>query len=75
MVAFITAVLAGSAVGLFAAVVSAHSLAAALAAGGTAAVATLAALMRYQGSAWSAPPQSRSPPGVGADTLVQARLH
>jgi hypothetical protein len=31
---------------------AAHSLAAALAAGGTAAVATLAALMRYQGSAW-----------------------
>jgi hypothetical protein len=52
MVAFITAVLAGSAVGLLAAIVSAHSLAAALAAGGTAAVATLAALMRYQGSAW-----------------------
>jgi hypothetical protein len=52
MVAVITAVLAGSAVGLLTAVVSAHSLAAALAAGGTAAVATLAALMRYQGSAW-----------------------
>jgi hypothetical protein len=52
MVAFITAVLAGSAVGLLAAIVSDHSLAAALAAGGTAAVATLAALMRYQGSAW-----------------------
>jgi hypothetical protein len=52
MVAFITAVLAGSAVGLLAAIVSAHSLAAALAAGGTAAVVTLAALMRYQGSAW-----------------------
>jgi hypothetical protein len=52
MVAFLTAVLAGSAVGLLAAIVSAHSLAAALAAGGTAAVVTLAALMRYQGSAW-----------------------
>jgi hypothetical protein len=52
MVAFITAVLAGSAVGLLAAIVSAHSLAAALAAGGTAAVVTLVALMRYQGSAW-----------------------
>jgi amino acid permease len=52
MVAVITAVLAGSAVGLLAAIVSAHSLAAALAAGGIAAVATLAALMRYQGSAW-----------------------
>ncbi len=52
MVAVITAVLAGSAVGLLVAVVSAHSLAAALAAGGTAAVATLAALMRHQGSTW-----------------------
>jgi hypothetical protein len=52
MVAFITAVLAGSAVGLLAAIVSAHSLAAALVAGGTAAVATLAALMRYQTSVW-----------------------
>jgi hypothetical protein len=52
MVAVITAVLAGSAVGLLTAIVSAHSLAAALAAGGTAAVAALAALMRYQGSAW-----------------------
>jgi hypothetical protein len=52
MVAVITDVLAGSAAGLLAATVSAHSLAAALAAGGTAAVATLAALMRYQGSAW-----------------------
>jgi hypothetical protein len=47
MVAVITAVLTGSAVGPLAAIVSAHSLAAALAAGGTAAVVTLAALMRY----------------------------
>jgi hypothetical protein len=52
MVALITAVLAGSAAGLLAAIVSAHSLAAALATGGTAAVATLATLMRYQESAW-----------------------
>jgi hypothetical protein len=52
MVAVITAVLAGSAVGLLTAIVSAHSLAAALVAGGTAAVVTLAALMLYQGSAW-----------------------
>jgi hypothetical protein len=52
MVAVITAVLAGSALGLLAAIVSAHSLAAALAAGGTAALVTLAALMRYQESAW-----------------------
>jgi hypothetical protein len=35
-----------------AAIVSSHSLAAALAAGGTAAAVTLAALMRYQGSVW-----------------------
>jgi hypothetical protein len=53
MVAVITAVLAGSGVGLLTAVVSDHSLAAALAAGGAAAVAALAALMRYQASAWS----------------------
>jgi hypothetical protein len=53
MVAVITAVLAGCAVGLLAAIVSAHPLAVALAAGGTAAVATLAALMRYQGSVWN----------------------
>jgi hypothetical protein len=52
MVAVITAVLAGSAVGLLTAIVSAHSLPAALAAGGAAAVAALAALMRYQTSAW-----------------------
>lgn len=52
MIALITAVLAGSAVGLLAAIISAHSLAAALAVGGTAAVATLAALMRRQGSVW-----------------------
>jgi hypothetical protein len=52
MVAVITAVLAGSAVGLLTAIVSDHSLAAALAAGGAAAVAALAALMRYQASAW-----------------------
>jgi hypothetical protein len=61
-VAVITAVLAGSAVGLLAAIVSAHSLAAALAAGGTTAVATVAALMRYQGSAWK---RSASIPTTG----------
>ena len=52
MVAVITAVLAGSAVGLLTAIVSDHSLAAALAAGGAAGVAALAALMRYQASVW-----------------------
>ena len=52
MVAVITAVLAGSAIGLLTAIASEHSLAAALAAGSVAAIAALAALMRYQRSAW-----------------------
>ena len=52
MVAVITAVLAGSAAGLLAAIVSLHSLTAALVAGGTAAAGTLAALMRRQASVW-----------------------
>jgi hypothetical protein len=52
MVAVITAVLAGSAIGLLAAVASKHSLAAALAAGGLVALASLAAMMRRQQSAW-----------------------
>jgi hypothetical protein len=52
MVAVITAVLAGSAIGLLAAVASEHSLAAALVAGGVVALAALAAMMRIQQSAW-----------------------
>jgi hypothetical protein len=52
MVAVITAVLAGSAGGLLAAVASGHSLAAALVAGVVVAAAALTALMRYQNSAW-----------------------
>lgn len=52
MVAVITAVLAGAAIGLLAAVVSDHSLAAALGAGGVVAVAVLGALMRYEQLAW-----------------------
>ena len=48
----ITAVLAGSAGGLLAAVVSGHSLVAALIAGMVVAVAALTGLMRYQNSAW-----------------------
>jgi hypothetical protein len=52
MVAVITAVLAGSALGLLAAVASEHSLAAALVAGGLVALAALAAMMRSQQSAW-----------------------
>jgi hypothetical protein len=52
MVAVITAVLAGSAVGLLAAIASEHSLAAALVAGGLVALAALAAMLRCQRSAW-----------------------
>src|SRR5947209_3587239 len=52
MVAVITAVLAGSAIGLLVAVVSEHSLAAALVAGGVVAPVALAAMMRRQQSAW-----------------------
>jgi hypothetical protein len=52
MVAVITAVLAGSAAGLLAAVASDHSLTAALIPGSAVAVAALAAMMRYQHSVW-----------------------
>ena len=52
MVAVITAVVAGSAVGLLAAVASDHSLAAALTAGGVVAVGALATLMRSERAAW-----------------------
>jgi hypothetical protein len=52
MVAVITAVLAGSAIGLVAAVASEHSLAAVLAAGGVVAVAAVAAMLGRQQSAW-----------------------
>ena len=52
MVAVITAVLAGSAIGLLAVVVPEHSLAAALVAGGVAALAAVSAMMRRQQSAW-----------------------
>ena len=52
MVAVITAVLAGSAGGLLAAVASGHSLLAALIAGVVIAAAALTGLMRYQNSAW-----------------------
>ena len=52
VVAVITAVLAGSAGGLLAAVASGHSLVAALVAGVVVAVAALTALMRYQNSVW-----------------------
>jgi hypothetical protein len=52
MVAVITAVLAGSAGGLLAAVASGHSLVAAVAAGVVVAAAALTGLMRYQNSTW-----------------------
>jgi hypothetical protein len=52
MVAVITAVLAGSAGGLLAAVASGHSLVAAVVAGVVVAAAALTGLMRYQSSAW-----------------------
>ena len=52
MVGVITAVLAGSAGGLLAAVVSGHSLVAALAAGAVVAVVVLVWLLAVQGSAW-----------------------
>src|SRR5437764_2275703 len=59
MVAVITAVLAGSAIALLAVVVSEHSLAAALVAGGLVALAALVAMLRRQhsgrGKAISAP--------------------
>jgi len=52
MVAVITAVLAGSAGGLLAAVASGHSLVAALVTGVVVAAAALTGLMRYQNSTW-----------------------
>jgi hypothetical protein len=52
MVAVITAVLAGSAGGLLAAVASGHSLVAALVVGVVVAAAALTGLMRYQNSTW-----------------------
>jgi hypothetical protein len=52
MVAVITAVLAGSAGGLLAAVAFGHSLIAALVAGVVVAAAVLTGLMRYQNSTW-----------------------
>jgi hypothetical protein len=52
MVAVVTAVLAGSAVGLVAAILSGHSLAAALVAGAVTGIVALAAMMRHQQQAW-----------------------
>jgi hypothetical protein len=71
MVAVITAVLAGSAGGLLAAVASGHSLVAAVVAGVAVAAAALTWLMRYQNAAWiraSAPSTAPSlPDAAGPD--------
>lgn len=53
MVAVITAALCGSTVGLVAALVAGHSLAAALISGGVAFAAVAAVLSRVQGAAWA----------------------
>jgi hypothetical protein len=53
MVGVVTAVLAGSAAGLLAIVVSNHSLAAALISGAVVAIAGLVAMMRFQDAAWT----------------------
>ena len=66
MVAVITAVLAGSAGGLLAAVASGHSLVAALVAGVVVAAAALTGLMRYQNSAWIRGSTSSLFPGAEA---------
>ena len=52
MVGVVTAVLAGSAAGLIAAVVADHSAVAGSVTGGAVALATVVALMRFQSSAW-----------------------
>jgi hypothetical protein len=66
MVAVITAILAGSAGGLLAAVASGHSLAAALVAGTVIAAAALTGLMRYQNSAWIRGSMALLSPGAEA---------
>ena len=66
MVAVITAVLAGSAGGLLAAVASGHSLVAALVAGVVVAGAALTLLMRYQNSAWIRGSTASQFPGADA---------
>jgi hypothetical protein len=66
MVAVITAVLAGSAAGLLAAIASGHSLVAALVAGVVVAAAALTGLMRYQNSAWKRGSTASLAPGAEA---------
>jgi hypothetical protein len=67
MVAVITAILAGSAAGLLAAVASGHSLVAALVVGVVVAAAALAVLMRYQTSAWIRGSGQSLSPGADAE--------
>jgi len=67
MVAVITAILAGSAAGLLAAVASGHSLVAALVVGVVVAAAALALLMRYQTSAWIRGSGQSLSPGADAE--------
>jgi VIT1/CCC1 family predicted Fe2+/Mn2+ transporter len=82
MVAVITAVLAGSALGLLAAVASHHSLAAAIATGGIVAVAAVSVLTRYQRSAWcraacallAADEQAQPPTDVGKKRSTRRRV-
>jgi hypothetical protein len=67
MVAVITAVLAGSAAGLLGAVVTDHSLAAALVTGAIVAGIVLIALMRFQRAAWQ---RSSTAPGIAEEEEV-----
>ena len=71
MVAVITAVLAGSAIGLLTAVASEQSLAAALVPGGMVALAVLAVMMRLQQSAWEQ--AASAPVSFGADDTGSVR--
>jgi hypothetical protein len=64
MVAVITAVLAGSAAGLVAAVSTGHSLIAAIVAGAVVTTAALVGLMRYQRAAWNRAGAAALFPGV-----------
>jgi len=73
MVAVITAILAGSACGLLAAVASGHSLVAALVAGVVVAAVALTALMRYQNSAWIRASMAASSVGADSSSAVASR--
>jgi hypothetical protein len=72
MVAVITAILAGSAGGLLAAVASGHSLVAALVVGVVVAAAALALLMRYQTAAWIQGSVQSLSPGAEAAEAAEA---